>query len=43
MWVTTQENPYLEVDYRGVWEGDNAAVKDWWSIPGEPGKQGKAR
>jgi hypothetical protein len=33
MWVTTHENPYLEVEYRGVWEGDDATLKDWWSIP----------
>ncbi|MEI6167236.1 MAG: hypothetical protein WCS52_08570 [bacterium] len=43
MWVTTQESPYLEVDYRGVWEGDDSTVRDWWSIPAEPGKQGKTK
>ena len=43
MWVTTQENPYLEVDYRGVWEGDDSTARDWWSSPAEPGKQGKVK
>ncbi len=43
MWVTTSENPYLEVDYRGVWEGDEASVKDWWSIPPMVGKRGIGR
>ena len=40
MWVTTQENPYLEVDYRGVWEGDESTLKDWWSLPPGAGKRG---
>lgn len=40
MWVTTSENPYLEVEYRGIWEGDESGVKDWWSIPPVVGKRG---
>lgn len=40
MWVTTSENPYLEVLYRGVWEGDALAVKDWWSNPPVSGERG---
>ncbi len=40
MWVATPENAYLEVEYRGVWEGDDASIKDWWSIPVGLGKRG---
>jgi hypothetical protein len=43
MWVTAPENPYLEVDYRGVWEGDEASVKDWWAIPPTAGKRGTGK
>jgi len=40
MWVSTFENPYLEVEYRGVWEGDASGIKDWWSVPPVAGKRG---
>jgi len=43
MWVATPENSYFEVDYRGVWEGDDSGVKDWWSIPSGVGKRGKEK
>jgi len=43
MWVTTQENPYLEVEYRGVWEGDETGIKDWWSVPAVAGKKGTGK
>lgn len=43
MWVATPEDPYLEVDYRGVWEGDESGVKDWWSIPSGVGKRGTGK
>jgi len=43
MWVTTSENPYLEVDYRGAWEGDDSNIKDWWSNPPGVGKRGTGK
>lgn len=38
MWVVTSEYSYLEVDYRGIWEGNESNVKDWWSVPPGAGK-----
>lgn len=43
MWVTTSDNPYLEVEYRGVWDGDESAIKDWWSTPPVLGKRGTGK
>ncbi len=43
MWVTTFDNPYLEVTYRGVWEGDESGIKDWWSIPPGMSKRGTGK
>lgn len=40
MWVATVEQPYLEVEYRGVWEGADSSIRDWWSPPSVVGKQG---
>ena len=33
LWVSVPENPYLEVEYRGAWDRDEAGLKDWWSTP----------
>lgn len=43
MWVATGEHPYLEVEYRGVWEGADSSVRDWWSTPSVAGKQGTGK
>lgn len=43
MWVSTVEHPYLQVEYRGVWEGDESDVRDWWSIPSMTVKQGTGK
>lgn len=33
LWMSAPESPYLEVEYRGVWEGDSSSAKDWWAMP----------
>ncbi|MEI6515450.1 MAG: hypothetical protein WCO77_05700 [bacterium] len=40
LWVSVPENPYLEVEYRGSWEGDDAGAKDWWTPPPSTVKRG---
>jgi hypothetical protein len=35
-WLAGTETPYLELEYRGVWEGDGGRARDWWSTPGTP-------
>lgn len=35
-WLAGAEPPYLELEYRGVWEGDGGRTQDWWSTPGAP-------
>lgn len=40
LWVSTSETPYMEVDYRGSWEGDFAGIRDWWSSPPGTAKRG---
>ena len=32
-WISVKENAYLEIDYRGKWEGGNAPEQDFWSMP----------
>lgn len=36
LWLSSTLNPYMEVDYSGLWDGDDIAIRDWWSTP--PGK-----
>ena len=31
LWLSGSMNPYMEVDYSGTWEGDDKALRDWWS------------
>lgn len=33
LWLSAVDNPYLEVEYRGIWDGNEANLKDWWSAP----------
>ena len=33
LWMSGKGNPYLEVEYSGMWDGDETAQKDWWSTP----------
>lgn len=40
LWLSTTDNPYLEVEYRGTWEGLDSSLKDWWSAPTNTGKRG---
>jgi hypothetical protein len=40
LWVSTVESPYMEVDYRGSWEGDTVGIRDWWSSPPVTVKRG---
>lgn len=32
-WVSLQGVPYVELVYRGIWDGNIRRVKDWWSDP----------
>lgn len=32
-WVSTPDAPYVELWYKGIWNGDIRRVKDWWSSP----------
>ncbi len=32
-WISAEENPYLELTYRGVWDETPPATNDWWSRP----------
>lgn len=32
-WIGAEENAYLELEYRGFWDGDGPGVKDWWTVP----------
>ncbi|MEI6564303.1 MAG: hypothetical protein WCO42_08390 [bacterium] len=43
LWISVPDNPYLEVEYRGIWEGDEAGAKDWWSTPPGTVKRGSGR
>ena len=40
MWISAAENPYLEVEYRGAWEGDVKGGVDWWATPPSIVKRG---
>lgn len=40
LWVSTVDEPYLEVYYRGLWEGDQVGLGDWWSAPAAAVKRG---
>lgn len=33
LWASIPETPYLEIEYRGEWEGKETDPKDWWSDP----------
>ena len=37
VWLSARENPYLEVQYRAIWDGEGAADADFWSRPA-PGR-----
>lgn len=30
-WIGAEENPYLELTYRGIWDETEPAGRDWWS------------
>ena len=32
-WISTEENGYLELLYRGLWDEAPPAAPDWWSVP----------
>lgn len=32
-WVSQPGSPYVEILYKGIWDGDIRRVKDWWSNP----------
>lgn len=36
-WISTEEDGYLELLYRGLWDETSQAAPDWWSDP-EPAK-----
>jgi hypothetical protein len=42
LWMSGKGNPYLEVEYDGMWEGAESALKDWWSTPSGMVKRGMA-
>ena len=35
-WISAEENGYLELLYRGLWDDTPAAAPDWWSVPEPP-------
>lgn len=35
LWLSGDLNPYMEVIYNGIWEGEERTTRDWWSpLPG---------
>ena len=40
LWLSGSENPYLEVEYSGMWDGDDITLKDWWCTPPGAAKRG---
>jgi len=40
LWASVPETPYLEIEYRGEWDGKEADSKDWWSDPPSVAKRG---
>ncbi len=35
-WINAEENAYLELVYRGLWDEAPPAGQDWWSVPEPP-------
>ncbi|MEI8121231.1 MAG: hypothetical protein WCI20_04220 [bacterium] len=40
LWMSGNKCPYLEVEYSGMWDGDDVALKDWWATPPGAVKRG---
>lgn len=38
-WMSTAENPYVEIAYRAFWGGDAPISRDWWSMPPVEGQR----
>lgn len=40
LWLASHDAPYREVEYEGIWDGDDIAIHDWWSEPAGVVKRG---